>query len=103
MIQVQNGTVSVGYSSSRTYHLLMSWMPVQSPNTANIWNSGRNSSVSGIRYVRKTPVASVAEPQNFIRDRANAAGTLINMVNATTKSNTIADFQENRRYWFSPR
>ena len=31
------------------------------------------------------PVASVAEPQNFMRDNANAAGTEMSMVMVTTK------------------
>src|SRR3954451_12228399 len=100
MIQVQNGTVSVGYTISSTYHRLINWIPVQSPNVANILNSGRNSSVSGMRYVRNTPVASVADPQNRMRDSANAAGTLISMVMVTTKIETSAEFQKNRRNWF---
>src|SRR3954462_14664840 len=100
MIQVQNGTVSVGYTISSTYHRLFSWMPVQSPNTANILNSGMNNSVSGMRYVRNTPVARVAEPQNRMRANANAAGTLINMVMVTTKIDTIAELKKNLRNWF---
>src|SRR5215212_7532309 len=100
MIQVQNGTVSVGYTIKSTYHRLISCIPVQSPNAANILNSGRNSSVSGTRYVRNTPVASVAEPQNRIRASAKAAGTLISMVMVTTKMETSAEFQKNRRNWF---
>src|ERR1700738_1857775 len=99
MIQAQNGTVSVGYTISSTYHRLINWIPVQSPNTANILNSGRNSSVSGIRYVRNTPVASVAEPQNRMRDSANAAGTLISMVIVTTRTETIAELRKNVRNW----
>ena len=63
-------------------------------------NSGINSKVSGIRYVRNTPVASVAEPQNRMRASANAAGTLMSMVIVTTKMETIAEFQKNRRNWF---
>src|SRR3981189_1340679 len=99
MIQVQNGTVSVGYTISSTYQRLISWMPVQSPNTANILNSGRNNSVSGMRQVRNTPVASVAEPQNRIRARAKAAGTLISMVIVTTKIETNAELRKNVRNW----
>src|ERR1700704_1024459 len=103
MIQVQNGTVSVGYMISSTYHRLISWMPVQSPNTANILNSGMNNSVSGMRYVRNTPVASVAEPQNRMRASAKAAGTLISMVMVTTKIETIAELRKNVRNWFEVR
>src|SRR5438874_13714658 len=86
--------------SNSTYHRLINWIPVQSPTTANILNNGMNSRVSGIRYVRNTPVASVAEPQNRIRAKANAAGTLINMVMVTTKMETHAEFQKNLRNWF---
>src|SRR5262245_26305985 len=98
MIQVQNGTVSVGYSSSSTHQRLISWMPMYSLTSANILNSGMNSSVSGIRYVRETPVASVAEPQNCMRDSANAAGTLISMVIATTMTETNAELRKKVRY-----
>src|ERR1700709_2835920 len=97
MIQVQNGTVSVGYTISSTYHRLMSWMPVQSPNTANILNSGMNNSVSGISEVRNTTVASVAEPQNLMRASAKAAGTLISMVIIRTKTAAIAELKKNLR------
>ena len=45
-------------------------------------------------------MASVAEPQNRIRDKAKAAGTLISMVIVTTKIETIAEFQKNRKNWF---
>src|ERR1700710_218111 len=100
MIQVQNGTVSVGYTISSTYHRLISWIPVQSLNVANILNSGRNSSVSGMREARNTRVASVADPQNPIRASAKAAGTLISMVTVTTKIDTSAEFQKNLRNWF---
>ena len=44
--------------------------------------------------MRNTPVASVAEPQNFMRDSANAAGTLISMVIVTTKTETIAELRK---------
>ena len=47
-----------------------------------------------MRYVRKTPVASVAEPQNFMRESANAAGTLISMVMVTTTIDTIAELRK---------
>src|SRR5262245_59985498 len=100
MIQVQNGTVSVGSTTRSTHQRLISWMPVHSLNTANILNSGRNSSVSGIRYVKKTPVASAAEPQNFMRESANAAGMLISMVIVTTNTDTSAELRKNVRYWF---
>src|ERR1700730_16527537 len=100
MIHVQNGTVSVGYMINRTYHRLISWIPVQSPKRANILNKGMNSRLSGMRYVRKTPVASVAEPQNRMRARAKAAGTLISMVIVTTKIETKAELRKNVRNWF---
>ena len=38
-----------------------------------------------------------------MRDNANAAGTLISMVMVTTKIETIAEFQKNRRNWFDVR
>ena len=44
-------------------------------------------------------MASVAEPQNFIRASANAAGTLISMVMVTTTIETQAEFQKKRRNW----
>ncbi len=40
------------------------------------------------------PVASVAEPQNFMRDRAKAAGTLISIVSVTTNTETIAELRK---------
>ena len=45
-------------------------------------------------------MASVADPQNRIRAMAKAAGTLISMVMVTTKIETSAEFQKNRRNWF---
>ncbi len=53
--------------------------------------------------MRKTPVASVAEPQNFIRANANAAGMLINIVTITTTIEIIDEFQKKRRNWFEVR
>src|ERR1043165_4480327 len=100
MIQVANGTVSVGWTISSTHHLLISWMPVQSLNTANILNSGMNSSESGTRYVRNTPVARMPEPQKRMRASAKAAGTLISIVMHTTKIETIAELRKKVRYMF---
>ena len=48
------------------------------------------------------PVASVAEPQNFMRESANAAGTLISMVIVTTKTETSAELRKNVRYCDEP-
>jgi hypothetical protein len=48
--------------------------------------------------VRNTPVASVAEPQNRIRESANAAGTLMIIVVATTIRETSAELRKNIRY-----
>ena len=48
------------------------------------------------------PVASVAEPQNFMRDSANAAGTEISMVIVTTKTETSAEFRKKVRYCEEP-
>jgi hypothetical protein len=48
--------------------------------------------------VRNTPVASVAEPQNFIRASAKAAGTLTSIVMVTTTTETIAEFLKKVRY-----
>ncbi len=45
-------------------------------------------------------MASVAEPQNLIRDSAKAAGTLISMVIVTTKIETKAELRKNVRNWF---
>ena len=39
-------------------------------------------------------MASVAEPQNFMRASANAAGMLISMVTITTTTETIAELRE---------
>jgi hypothetical protein len=50
--------------------------------------------------VRNTPVASVAEPQNFIRASAKAAGMLIIMVIVTTKSETSTELRKKVWYWF---
>src|SRR4051812_28955144 len=75
----------------------MSSIPVQSRKVANILNSGMNSSVSGIRYVRNTPVARMPEPQNFMRESANAAGTLISMVMMTVNTATIDELRKNVR------
>ena len=44
--------------------------------------------------MRNTPVASVAEPQNFMRESANAAGMLISIVMVTTKIDTIAELRK---------
>ena len=44
-----------------------------------------------------TPVASVAEPQNFMRARANAAMTLISIVTATTQTDTTAELRKKIR------
>jgi len=44
--------------------------------------------------VRNTPVARVADPQNFMRDSAKAAGTLISMVMLTTITDTIAELRK---------
>src|SRR5262245_38842840 len=97
MIQVANGTVSVGYTMISTHQLFISVMPNVSLMYAKILNSGMKSSVSGIRYVRNTPVANVAEPQNFMRASANAAGTLISMVTATTMMDTTAELRKKVR------
>ena len=43
------------------------------------------------------PVASVAEPQNLMRDSAKAAGTLISIVIVTTKIETSAELRKNVR------
>ena len=48
------------------------------------------------------PVASVVEPQNFMRDSANAAGTEISMVMVTTKTETSAELRKNVRYCEEP-
>jgi hypothetical protein len=48
--------------------------------------------------VRKIPVASVVEPQNFMRESANAAGTEISMVIVTTMIETSAELRKNVRY-----
>ena len=48
--------------------------------------------------MRKTPVASVAEPQNRMRESAKAAGTLISMVMATTMTETSAELRKKVRY-----
>ena len=61
---------------------------------ANVLNSGMNTSVSGIRYARNTPVANVAEPQNFIRASENAASTLITIEIDTTHIDTTAEFRK---------
>ena len=47
--------------------------------------------------MRNTPVASVAEPQNFMRDSAKAAGMLISIVMATTNTDTIAELRKKVR------
>src|SRR5690349_3901346 len=95
MIQVQKGTVRVGKMMVHTHQWLMRWMSKVSFTHAKILNSGMNSNVSGMRYVRKTPIASVAEPQNFMRASANAAGMLISIVTITTTTETIAELMKN--------
>ena len=52
-----------------------------------------NSKVAGIRYVRKTPAASVWLPQNPSRTRPKAASTAIIMVMRTTRSVTWAELR----------
>ena len=47
--------------------------------------------------MRNTPVASVAEPQNFIRESANAAGMLTSIVIVTTRIDTSAELRKNVR------
>ena len=44
--------------------------------------------------MRNTPVANVVEPQNRIRDSANAAGTLMSIVVATTIMETTAELRK---------
>ena len=60
---------------------------------SKVLNSWIKTSVSGIRYARNTPVAKVADPQNFIRASENAASTLINIVIVTTRSDTTTEFR----------
>ena len=48
--------------------------------------------------MRNTPVASVAEPQNRMRDSAKAAGMLISMVIVTTITETSAELRKKVRY-----
>src|SRR3954462_13229877 len=98
MIHVQNGNVSVGYSTISTHQWLISSMPVVSCTHAKILKSGMKSRVSGMRYERKMPVANVAEPQKRMRDSANAAGMLIAIVMSTTITDTIAELRKNVRY-----
>ncbi len=43
-------------------------------------------------------MASVAEPQNLMRDSAKAAGTLISMVMVTTMIETSAELRKKVRY-----
>src|SRR5438067_184799 len=97
MIQVQKGTVSVGKMTISTHQWFISSMPVHSWTKAKILNKGMNSSVSGMRYVRNTPVAKVAEPQNLMRESENAARMLITMVIATTHSETTIELRKNVR------
>ena len=80
----------------------MSSIPVVSRMKAKILNNGMKSSDSGMRYVRNTPVASVADPQNFMRASAKAAGTLISMEIATTLSATTAELRKKIRNCFWP-
>jgi hypothetical protein len=47
-------------------------------------------------------VASAVEPQNRMRDSANAAGTLISMVTATTMTETSAELRKKVRYCPEP-
>ncbi len=75
-------------------------MPVLSWIKAKVLNNGINTSVSGIRYAKKTPVAKVADPQNFNRASENAANTLITMVMDTTHKDTTAEFLKKIRYVF---
>ncbi len=49
MIQVQNGTVSVGKMTIRIHQWFISSMPVQSCTKAKILKRGMKSRVSGIR------------------------------------------------------
>src|SRR5438046_7363516 len=98
MIQVQKGTVSVGKMTISTHQWFISSIPVQSCTKAKILKSGMKSSVSGMRYVRNTPVAKVAEPQNFMRESENAARMLITMVIATTQSDTTTELRKKVRY-----
>src|SRR5512135_376428 len=73
-------------------------MPVYSCTQAMILNSGMNSSESGIRYVRNTPVASEVDPQNRMRPSENAAGTAISIVMTTTATEITAELRKNVRY-----
>src|SRR5215469_17720955 len=100
MIQVANGTVNVGKSIIKTHQWLINSTPVLSWIKAKVLNSGIKTSVSGMRYAKNTPVASVADPQNFIRASANAARTLITMVTDTTHRDTTAEFLKKIRYVF---
>ena len=47
--------------------------------------------------MRNTPVASVVEPQNFMRASAKAAGMLTSIVIATTSTDTSAELRKNVR------
>jgi indole-3-glycerol phosphate synthase len=53
-----------------------------------------------MRYAKKTPVAKVADPQNFIRASENAANTLITIVTDTTHIDTTIEFLKKVRYVF---